>query len=461
MESLRAAIPKAEQDPHRPAYHFHPPALWMNDPNGPIYYKGYYHLFYQHNPFDDQWGQIHWGHARSKDLVHWEHLPIALWPSAEKGEKHCYSGCARINSKGQPLIYYTKVSTENNTSLKEPNEQWAAIGDDDLIIWEKHPMNPILDLNTHGGPTWDGDWRDPFIFEEQGRTFMILGATFHNETIIPIYEAKDAYLVSWTYRGILYRLPRKKQAFFEVPAFFKLGENWVLISCPYGLAEYFVGTFDLDSYTFTTETRGLLNGGDNFYATNVLFDDKDRCILFAWVRGFKKGQGWNGCLALPRIFSIDAKGNPSQKPVPELKLLRDTHFKFEPLELKNTTHVVENMKGDTLEILASFEPGDAKAFGLKGRYADNAEPAVTIRYDGQTLEVADIRVPLGLTEDKETLTLHVFLDKSVMEVFVNNGRTCVTGVIDLREKDLSLEVFAQGGRATVRSLDIWKIKSIW
>src|SRR5580765_20545 len=110
MASVAEAAPRAEADPTRPVYHFRPPANWMNDPNGPIYHKGYYHMFYQHNPYGDKWGNMHWGHARSRDLVRWEHLPIALWPSKEAGEEHVFSGCALINDQGQPMIFYTSIA---------------------------------------------------------------------------------------------------------------------------------------------------------------------------------------------------------------------------------------------------------------------------------------------------------------------------------------------------------------
>src|SRR5947209_9707348 len=100
--AVKAAVPKAEADPTRPVYHFRAPAQWINDPNGPIQYKGVYHVFYQHNPYGDDWGNMHWGHARSKDLIHWEHLPIALGPSKDKGEDHVFSGCCTLNGDGRP-----------------------------------------------------------------------------------------------------------------------------------------------------------------------------------------------------------------------------------------------------------------------------------------------------------------------------------------------------------------------
>src|SRR5262245_47292866 len=109
MASVEQATPRLEKDRTRPIYHVLGPANWMNDPNGPIYHKGFYHLFYQHNPYGDDWGNMHWGHVRSPDLVHWERLPIALWPSKEAGEDHVFSGCAVLNGAGQPMIFYTSI----------------------------------------------------------------------------------------------------------------------------------------------------------------------------------------------------------------------------------------------------------------------------------------------------------------------------------------------------------------
>jgi len=123
MASVAAAAPSAQADPTRPLFHVAPPAFWNNDPNGPIYHRGWYHLFYQHNPYGDDWGNMHWGHVRSRDLAHWEHLPIALWPSKESGEDHVFSGCA-VLAKGRPLIFYTSIGRGQGADVHA--EQWAA-----------------------------------------------------------------------------------------------------------------------------------------------------------------------------------------------------------------------------------------------------------------------------------------------------------------------------------------------
>lgn len=457
MKAVQAAIPKAEGDPRRPVYHFRPPAQWMNDPNGTIYHQGFYHVFYQHNPYGDEWGHIHWGHARSKDLVHWEHLPIALWPSLEKGEVHCYSGCARINGRGEPMLFYTKVAASG-----APFEQWAATSpDDDLLTWEKHPGNPIIDLKTHGGPSFGHAWRDPFIFQDRGRTFLVLSADLGDEAVIPIYEAGDLGLVRWEYRGILYRVPKTETRFFECPNFFKLGDRWVLLCSPYGPVEYMVGSFDLETLAFESETKGLLDHCDDFYATNVIVGEDARCVLVGWIQGWKnKGRGWSGCLSLPRILTITEGGALRQRPAPELEMLRDKHVRWESVLLDDATRAVQDFKGGAFGVCTVIEPKGAHVTGVRLRDDVSGRPVATVQLGdgGERLSVADRVFPFKLRG--EPLVLRIFFDRSVIEVFVNAQETC-TKVLETDGGEVGLEVFAQGGRALVRSLDAWEMRAVW
>jgi beta-fructofuranosidase len=143
--AIQAAVPRAQADSLRPIFHVASPAQWMNDPNGPIFYKGYYHLFYQLNPLSDDSGPRvlrYWGHVRSRDLVKWEPLPIALWPSGELGEQSIWSGCCTLNDLGQPMCFYTSIG--GGKSAFDQAAQWAAVSDDDLIQWHKSPANPVL-----------------------------------------------------------------------------------------------------------------------------------------------------------------------------------------------------------------------------------------------------------------------------------------------------------------------------
>lgn len=187
-QALQAAIDRAEQDPERPVYHFRPPAQWMNDPNGTIYYRGWHHLFYQLNPFGAEWNHMHWGHARSRDLVNWEHLPIALGPSREKGEEHVFSGGAVPGPDGRPRLFYTSIGR------RDP-EQWMAIPEDEeLVHWRKYERNPVLTLAVHGGVRV-AEWRDPFLFTAGGTTFMVCGGNRlarGGAAAVQLYEAADA-----------------------------------------------------------------------------------------------------------------------------------------------------------------------------------------------------------------------------------------------------------------------------
>ena len=213
MHSVLEAVATAKQDPERPVYHFRPPANWMNDPNGTIFYKGYYHVFYQHNPYGDQWGHMHWGHTRSMELVYWEHLPIALAPSLDQGEDHCFSGCAWVNPKDELMLFYTSVSARENA---RPHEQWAALPlDDELINW-KSMRQPILTLKTHGDRA-GGSGVIRFWLRSRADLHGDRGG--YGPGGHSIYEARNAELTEWDYRESFTACQRVIFNFSNVPIF--------------------------------------------------------------------------------------------------------------------------------------------------------------------------------------------------------------------------------------------------
>jgi len=457
--SVAQAAARVAGDPSRPAFHFRPPAQWMNDPNGTIYHNGYYHLFYQHNPYGDTWGHMHWGHARSRDLVRWEHLPIALWPSKRTGEDHVFSGGAAVNGEDQLMLFYTSVGAGR------PNEQWAALPtDEDGLAWKKHPANPLITVEQPDGVTFANGMRDPYIFRHNGHAFMVVGADVEDEAVLPLYEARDESLADWAYKGIIWRAPKDVMRFPECPNFFPLGDRFVLLTSPYRPVEYRVGEFDLDALTFAPETTGRLDHSDQFYATNTATAPDGRCILFGWVRGFPEGQGWNGCLALPRELTIGDDGHPRQRPVSELESLRGPRREWPRAAGRlddGNEATVPGLAGDGLEIEATLIPTRASGrFGLRFRGSDGAPIAEIVR-SGDALDVAGVSVPLGPLEAGEPLSLRAFLDRTVLEVFINDGRHVVTRVIPFQGGDVTPAVFSEGTALDIETLGGYELKSIW
>jgi beta-fructofuranosidase len=302
---------------------------------------------------------------------------------------------------------------------------------------------------------------------------MVIGVDHLGDDVaIPLYEALNPGYTKWAYRGLLFQSPRSKTRNMEVPMFFKLGDKWILLYHPSGPIAYCVGTFDIETLKFVPQKWGKLvyhksgkvegvTDDRGLNSPHVFFDDSGRCIMYGWISGFKNSRGWNGCLGLPRVLSLDTDDRPVQKPVPELSKLRGKHFRFENLTLENGGHVLQKISGDTLEIIVTFRSKDAKQFGLRVRRSDDGKNAVVISSDGETLDVAGTKAPLQPKEQKKTLALHVFLDKSVLEVFADEGRTSIAKVIYPDEQDLSIELFASGGKAIVESIDLWQMKSIW
>jgi beta-fructofuranosidase len=447
MDSVLAAIPKAESDPARPVYHFHPPAQWNNDPNGTLFYKGWHHLFYQLNPYGSTWGHMHWGHARSRDLVNWEHLPIALWPSVEKGEEHVFSGGAILAEDGRPRLFYTSIGSR-------PPEQWMALpADDDLLVWEKYPRNPVLDIKIHGDRTV-ADWRDPFLFQAAGKTYMVCGGNLNGRrrggsAAVQLYEAAGTDLAEWKYRGVVFEHRDQDVINIECPNLFKLGSKWVLLVSPHRPCEFFVGDLDLSRGKFLPETHGILDAG-GAYATNISRDPQGRMILWAWGRTKTDPEkGWNSCMLMPRILTIGDSGFLRQIPAPEFESLREGVRTVEATALGEKPIVLG--KGDCLEMQLELSAKTAAAVGLRVR----GKTEISFNPKDGMLTVGKVKKMLGTGQP---VTLRVFLDRSVVEVYANGGEVAIFTAIDAPPSELGIEAFARGGAGRLEKFRLWPLK---
>jgi beta-fructofuranosidase len=453
--SVLRAKTRVEKDPNRPIFHLQPPALWNNDPNGPIFYHGTYHLFCQHNPYGDDWGHMHWGHFKSKDLIHWEHMPIALAPSEDLGEEHCFSGCATVTKKGQVMVIYTSIG-------KRLPEQWAAVPEDDeLSRWRKHPANPILTEKLHGD-TKVHEWRDPFVFESNGRTYMVCGGNLNagqgGQAVVNVYAAENDDLTAWKYLGVLFTHPDKDVKNIECPLFFPLEGKWVLIVSQGRPVQYFVGELDTKTMRFKAKKRGVMDHG-SYYAPNCMVDAKGRRVLWGWVQDFPKGKGWNGCLTLPRWLRIAHDLTLLQDPIPEMEKLRGQGHVYDDPSVTDEKVLTE--KGDALEIYATLERGTAEEVGLKLRRSADGKKAITISFNGKKLHVAGLDVPFTPDFGGGVVGLHIFMDHSVLEVYAGRRRPWITRVVNAAPEDQGVAVFARGGKAQFETLRTWQVKSIW
>lgn len=471
------------QDPCRPQYHFLPPANWMNDPCGLIQWKGQYHLFYQYNPNGAFHSTIHWGHAVSDDLVQWRELPIALAPTpGGADEEGCWTGCA-VNNEGVPTLLYTGVF---------PQVVCLATSSDDLLTWQKFEGNPVIEA-----PPYDvryetgGHFRDPFVWKEGGLWYMVIGTKIENVGgLVLLYRSED--LIHWKYlHPLLVGDVGRADLFWtgtmwECPNLLDLGDKRALLfsiqatPADHLYAVYHTGTYEVQR--FTSETRGILVHGGCFYAPQAMRLDDGRYVLWGWLKEGRSQRisewaGWAGVMSLPLAVSLQPDGKLAVEPVPELQILRGQHWHFKGLELGlDSAGLLDGVQGDSLEMLVEFEPDGDAEFGLRLRCSPDGQEQTRIIYRSAQRQIVLERDASSVSPDVERgertapvesavgepLRLHIFLDRSVLEVFVNGGRTCLTSrIYPLRPDSLGVGLFARSGKVILKSMDIYRMRTIW
>lgn len=451
LAAIRRAIPAAEADPRRPAYHFHTPAQWMNDPNGPIYYRGWYNVFYQFNPYGSQWGSMHWGHARSRDLVNWEHLPVALWPSKREGEDHVYSGSTFPRGDGKPMAFYTSIGP------RDP-EQWAALPDTpELLLWHKAPGDPVVTEAT-SGTDHIAEWRDPFLFAENGVTYMVTGGGLNGRGIVALYRTANSGLTSWKYLGVLFQHPDSQIHNVECPNLAKVDGKWVLLTSTYGKVESFVGRLDLAHRKFIAEKRGVL--ADGSYASQLLHAADGSVIHLAWMHT-DQGKAWNGYMTLPSALRIAPDDTLYRQPIARFSALRGKHVRIVGRSVTGVDALGGQISGQSLELIADIDPGTASSVTLKLRVSQDGSRSVAIRYEPATRTLfTQGRDPVVLPASRSNaLKLHLFVDRGALDVYAAGGAVTQCAFFpDAQPGDVGFQVAAQGGTARITRMDSYTMK---
>lgn len=447
VDAIRRNAARAAADPWRPIYHYAPPAQRMNDPNGPAWHDGWHHVFYQYMVFEGSGPAIdvHWGHARSRDLVNWETLPLAVTPDYARGEQSCFSGNLGRDAQGEPVQFVTMVPYRRGAF----REIWPARpADREWVRWERVAEVPPRGLVPVGVP--QRNLKDAFPFTAGGRRFLVL-----TDRDIPIYEARDERLTEWSRRGVL------DPESAECPNFFEVDGRWVYLASPHEPVRYRIGSFAAETAAFAVRTEGRINHDPGFYASTAYRDDYGRTILLGISRGQKSSPAWTGVLALPRVLTIGPDDRPRMEPAPALAQLRRKPFRLEgAVVLRDRAEVVAGLAGDALEIVARFRVDDAKACGLRVRRSADGKRALPVMWrEGRIVAVKEIaaypcRYDLDATR---AVTLRVFLDKGMLDVVTGDGRIFESRVHQAPLADLGVEVFAEGGVATLLSLEAWEM----
>ncbi|WP_409303817.1 glycoside hydrolase family 32 protein [Peribacillus sp. SCS-155] len=449
MKSLAATKEKVSTDPCRLKFHVTAPAFWINDPNGFSFFKGEYHLFYQHHPYSPEWGPMYWGHVKSKDLVHWEQLPIALAPDQEYDKDGCFSGSA-IEKDGELYLMYTGnvwTGPDHDTDLKQV--QCLAFSEDG-VHFKKLLENPVI-KEAPDGDVHPFHFRDPKVWKQGEFYYCILGSrTKSHIGQVLLYRSHD--LIVWEFVNIAAKAEGNLGYMWECPDLFHLGGYDVLMMSPQGMepegnlyhnlhqAGYVLGSMDYDKGILSHGEFHLLDYGFDFYAPQTLTDDQGRRIMIAWMAMWEsempeQSNSWAGAMTIPRELKMK-KGKIFSTPVAELQQLRTDQVTYENIKISGEQSL-DGISGEVFELEVAIDPKSAIQFGLKLRVGNQEETELLYDKDSGTLSLDRSVSGSGPTGVRSAdidlidsmLKLHIFIDSSSVEVFVNGGEKVMTARI--------------------------------
>jgi fructan beta-fructosidase len=466
----------------RPRYHFSPPQNFMNDPNGLVFYDGEYHLFYQYNPFGDVWGHMSWGHAISRDIVHWVHLPVALY---EEDGSMVFSGSAVADSQntsgfgvpGEPplIAIYTGHTPEEQT-------QNLAYSIDRGRTWTKYSSNPVIAIGAR-------EFRDPKVFWHEATRTWIMVTVLADKHKVRFDGSTD--LRHWTHLSDFGPAGAVDGA-WECPDLFSLAvedqperRKWVLkvdVLKDIG-AQYFIGDFDGTRFINDATDGPILrvDYGEDFYAAQSWSDEPNgRRIWIGWLNNWHYANAiptspWRGLFSIPRELHLRRYSEGLrlvQQPVEELKQLRQLLYHVTDTDTATVNSQLAELKLDIAqEIKVEFVLGAEREFGIKICTGD-AE-ATVIGYDVLTQEMFVDRRASGssvfsdkfagvhrgpLRPEGGKIRLHIFVDSCSVEVFGNDGHTVTSDLIFPGAPGTNLEFYALGGDVHLNTLEIWNLK---
>jgi fructan beta-fructosidase len=428
------------REQYRPQFHFTARRGWLNDPNGLVYHDGEWHLYFQHNPYGREWGNMHWGHAVSRDLVHWRELPIALYP--QRFGDWCFSGSAVVDSRNtagfqtgdEEVIVVAYTSTGRGECIAFSNDRGRT--------FTEFEGNPVV---RHRG-------RDPKViwYGPGGHWVMAVYDEHEDKQWIAFYTSPD--LKQWTYQSRI-------EGYFECPELFELpvdgdakNTKWLVYGAD---GAYSIGEFD--GTRFTAESgKHRFNWGNCFYASQLYNNVPDgRCLQVAWGRSAIPGMPFNQMMDFPVELTLGTTEEGPRlfaRPVREIETLHERRHAVEDRALPPGENPLEGVRGQLFHIRARLVPGEgAKAgFSIRGIRVEYDAAAGTLTCQGQS-------APLTL-EDGE-LALEILVDRTSIEVFGGEGGVYMPIGVIPKDEDRSLAVFTRGGETRIESLEVFELRS--
>ncbi len=302
----------AHETPHTSLlFHYRPQKGWINDPNGLVWFRGYYHIFYQHAPnFETPWHEsMHWGHARTKDFIRFEELPVALFPDQPYDQDGCWSGTAVVKDDVLYLLY---------ACVKGETQAVAVAYSTDGVHFEKYAGNPVIEtFPPEGSP----DFRDPAVCFADGKYWCVMasGNREKHTAVLLLYESSD--LFHWQYRGVMQEWENAK--FAECPSFLPFGDKYLLSAsvCREDSHRFSISAGAFENGRFVAEITGEVDKGPDQYAGQIFRDPKGRAILISWMPGWAYA-GYRerdiGCMSVPREITLK-EGKICAYPVEEVR----------------------------------------------------------------------------------------------------------------------------------------------
>jgi len=432
------------QEKHRPQFHFSSRRGWNNDSNGLVFYQGQYHLYYQHNPYGWNWGNMHWGHAVSTDLVHWKELPIALYPR-QFGD-WCFSGSAVVDADntagfktGEPdVLVAAYTSTGRGECLAYSNDRGRTFTD--------YPGNPVV---THKG-------RDPKVLWYAPGRHWVMAVYDEQDKSRGIAFYTSPNLKDWQFRSRI-------DGFYECPEIFELPvdgdrnhRKWIVYA---GDGSYVIGQFD--GRTFTTESgRHQWSYGNCFYASqtfNNLPPQDGRRIQIAWGRIATPGMPFNQCMLFPCELTLRTTEDGIRmfaEPVKEVELLHGQRYSWHDEILEPDSNPLAEVRGELFHLRGQVDVGHANelTFVIRG---------LPIVYDVARRELSCKGKTAPLQPANGTIRLEILVDRTSMEIFGNDGRIYMPIGAIPADSNKSLQLSVRGGTAKIQALEVHRLRSAW